>query len=111
MYIWAVYAVIAIFLYVIGIFLLEYLVISHIPSEVLEGLTHLGIIPLALLIAFVFPMIAFGIAGNYIYYRFCRKKIIEWKNTDRSVLLAKRGGVNPWAAVIAIVIGFILELF
>lgn len=111
MYIWAVCAVIIIFLYVIGTFLFEYLVVSHIPSEVLEGLAHLGILPLALLIAFIFPMIAFGVAGNYIYYRFCRKKIIEWKNADRSIPLAKRGGVNPWAAVVAIIISFILELF
>ena len=108
MYAWAACAAAIILLYFTGLFLLSFL-ISYIPYSVREFLSH-TIVPFLMLIGVALPAIAFGVAGNYVYFRFCRKKIIEWKNTDRSISLAKRGGVNPWAAVVALLINFVFGL-
>jgi hypothetical protein len=108
MYAWAACAAVIILLYFSGLFLISFL-LSYLPFSVREFLAH-TILPFLVLIGFALPAIAFGVAGNYIYFRFCRKRIIEWKNTDRSIPLAKRGGVNPWAAVIALLMNFVFGL-
>jgi hypothetical protein len=109
MYAWAVCSVVIILVYFTGLFLLSFL-LSHLPFSAKEFLAH-TILPFLMLIGFALPAIAFGVAGNYVYFRFVRKKIILWKDTDRAIPLNKIGGVNPWAAVIAFVISFVLGLF
>jgi len=109
MYAWAVYSVVIILLYFTGLFLLSFL-LSYLPFSVREFLAY-TILPFLVLIGFALPAIAFGIAGNYVYFRFVRKKIIQWKNTDKAIPLNKIGGVNPWAAVIAFVITLVSGLF
>lgn len=109
MYAWAVCSVVIILFYFTGLLLLSFL-LSYLPFSVMEFLAH-TILPFLMLIGFALPAIAFGVAGNYVYFRFARKKIIQWKNTDRVIPLKKIGGVNPWAAVMAFVISFVLGLF
>lgn len=57
-------------------------------------------------------MVLFGMTGNYIYYRYAKKKILHLKTNqifsnshDISVALEKEGGVNQWAiyAIIGLV--------
>ena len=69
------------------------------------------------LIAFILSLIpyiniaawmAFGITGNYIYYKHAKKKIFEVKaaqpSSGISTTLSQIGGVNKWVASIAIII-------
>jgi Protein of unknown function (DUF2628) len=55
------------------------------------------------------PMVALGVAGNYLYFRCARSKIVEVKTShpfrtreELSVLLGRKGGVNPWMLALAI---------
>ena len=61
--------------------------------------------------------ILFGVTGNYIYYRHAKKKILELKSTqifpdttEKPITLQKIGGINVWAAILAIAITFIFGL-
>lgn len=67
-------------------------------------------LPLKLL-GIVSPLILFGITGNYLYYKHAKDKIIECmgklpsSDTEEFVFaLQKTGGVNFWAAILAILI-------
>lgn len=74
----------------------------------------LSIIPF---VGFLLPMVIFGMTGNYIYYKHVKKKILELKRLQVSpdiqrVELARGGGVNSVAVVIApILFIFILGIF
>lgn len=114
MYLWAFGAGVIVFLYYMGLFLLWDLT-SHLPFSLLEVLAHTAILPLLGLIALILPVIAFGIAGNYVYYKHAKKKIIECKarlpSSDAeeiTMALRKTGGVNPWAGALAIAIMLLL---
>ena len=113
MYLWAFGAGVIVFLYYMGLLLLRYLT-SYLPFSVLEVLAH-TILPFLQLIWLILPWIAFGIAGNYVYYKHAKKKIIECKarlpSSDAkeiTIALQKTGGVNPWAAALAIAIMLLL---
>ena len=68
----------------------------------------------------LFPLaIVFGMTGNYLYYKHAKEKIIRWKetlpftesiemSTDMSIPLRKIGGVNPWAVILWMFLGFAL---
>ena len=74
----------------------------------------------ALLLLFLIKII-WGITGNYIYYKYSKKKIIDFKNKQPSLSssevsrsLGKIGGVNKWVpscAVILIIISFIAAIY
>lgn len=66
----------------------------------------LGIIPY---VGFLLPLVLFGMTGNYIYYKHIKKKILELNQLQVSpdiqrVKLARAGGVNNVAIVIAAII-------
>ena len=73
---------------------------------------------IALICSFIPPfgflwMIAFGMMGNYIYYKHAKKKILELKasnpSPDITALLSMAGGVNKWViTVVTVLIGISL---
>jgi len=59
-------------------------------------------------------MIAWGMTGNYIYYKHAKKKILEVRNlhpsSDVSLYLSQIGDVNRWVWWVAIIIASIFIL-
>ena len=101
------------FLYPIGLVAL-FILFSLLPDSVKEIIGHappllLPLLVLTLILLFL-PNLALGVAGNYLYFKFSKKKITEWKNTDKKTPLAKIGGENYWAAIIALLVSVVLTL-
>jgi hypothetical protein len=72
--------------------------------------------PPLIILGIVFPFAVFGITGNYLYYKYVKGKIIECKAKLQSsdakgiaIALHKTGGVNPWAAILTIVITILIS--
>lgn len=59
-------------------------------------------------IAYPLTMVAWGITGNYLYFRLARKKILEFRSrravSPATLPLEDSGGVNRWVWVVGIVL-------
>jgi hypothetical protein len=65
---------------------------------------------LSALIVRIALMIAFGIAGNYLYYKRAKRKITKWKGSDMTKPLPKLGGVSFVAGTLAVAVFLPLEI-
>ncbi len=54
-------------------------------------------------------------AGNYLYYRHAKSKIIEVRSTQSpqnvDSVLREIGGINKWITLIGIIIGILMLIF
>jgi hypothetical protein len=76
-------------------------------------------------IAYPLTMIAWGITGNYLYFRMARKKILEYRSrqslSPSALPLEDLGGVNRWVWIVGVILflflltlvafGFLLLLY
>lgn len=78
----------------------------------LWGLAYL--IMLAIPYVNVAAWITLAIGGNYLYYRHAKNKIRAAKNMTKGgdilPIVSKRGGVNKWVPVVAIVVSVVASL-